>query len=322
MSVRFSNLFCLVIIFCIFITGCTNTNNTPPVISVSTQTLIPITETSIPPTQTIAPTIVPTLSVDDARKRLLDLLANNNNCRLPCLWGITPGSSTYQDAQNILAPLGSISPAILTRLSSSPSSISPVYKEGDLEIDTDLRFLYGDDGIVSGNAFQVQYLKRVVAPNGEGMFQGIFDSKTFGERVRAYMLPQVLAEQGIPAAVLLQTHGIQAKFGGGFEILLFYPERGLFIHYETQMKIIGDKVRGCFANAHVEFELSPSGHPDTYSEMLSQTQWGGLWPPPTDNIFWKPIEKATSMSLEQFYETFRQSTDTCIETPLKLWPRL
>jgi hypothetical protein len=323
---RFNNLLRFFILFCISIVGCTNTNNTPPVVSFSTQTSIPITETPISPTQTITsistPTIIPTLSVDDARKRLLDLLVNNGGCRLPCLWGITPGSSTYQDAQNILAPLGSISPTILTMLSSNPSSISPEYTEGDSEIDTDFIFLYGDEGIISRIAFHMQELKRVAAPDGGWIFQDIFDSKTFGERVRAYMLPQVLAEQGIPKAVLLQTNGTQVKFGGGFEILLFYPERGLFVHYETQMKIIGDKVRGCFANAHVEFELSPLGHPDTYSEMLSQTQWGGLWPPPTDNIFWKSIEKATSMSLEQFYETFRQPTDKCIETPLKLWPRL
>jgi hypothetical protein len=260
------------------------------------------------------------LSVDDARKRLLDLLANNGNCQLPCLWGITPGSSTYRDAQSILVPLASIADPIFTHLSSSPGSIDLSYAEDDSEIDTDLRFLYGNDGIVNHIAFQARDFKRVVAPNSGIGFAEIFDSKTFGEQLRPYMLPQVLSEQGLPAAVLLQTNGAQVKFGGGFEILLFYPEQGLFIHYETQMKIIVDKVRGCPANAHVELELYPSGHPDKFDEFLAPTQWASLWPVPTDdNPFWKPIEKATSMSLEQFYETFRQTTDKCIETPLKGW---
>lgn len=309
-----------------FIVSCIQATGSPQILSSPTPIMLVDTVTPIPtltPSPTDTPTAIPTLSVEFARTRLLDLLANNSNCRLPCLWGIAPGSSTYQDARGILAPLASlasVSDPTSIRLSSSPGGIDLTYIEDDTEIDTNLRFLYGDDGIISRIAFHMRELKRVVAPDGGWMFQDIFDSKTFGERVRPYMLPQVLAEQGIPTAVLLQTHGAQVKFGGGFEILLFYPERGLFIHYETQMKIVGDKVRGCFANAHVELELYPSGHPDAYSEFLDQTQWGGLWPAPIDNIFWKPIEKATSMSLKQFYETFRQPTDKCIETPINLWP--
>jgi hypothetical protein len=120
--------------------------------------------------------------------------------------------------------------------------------------------------------------------------------------------------------VLLQTDGALAKYSPGFEIVLFYPDQGLLVHYTTQMQIVGEKVRGCPANAHVELELYPAGHPESFSIYLAPTQWASLWPIPTvDNPFWKPVEKATSMSLEQFYETFRQPTDQCIETPLKGW---
>jgi hypothetical protein len=205
-------------------------------------------------------------------------------------------------------------------LSSSPFTIVLTYNEEDLGIRSNLSFLYGNDGIVSRIAFQVRDLKKVVAPGGGWMFQDIFDSKTFSERVRAYMLSQVLTEQGIPATVLLQTSGTLVKDSGGFRILLFYPEQGLLIYYETQMKIIGDKVQGCFANAHVEMELFPSGDPESFSNNLDSTYWADLWPPPTDNIFWQPIDKATSMSLEQFYEKFRQPNNNCIETPANIWP--
>ena len=306
-----------------FTASCAQATSSPQILSSPTPTLLVNTITptlTLTPSPTDSPTDIPTLSVELARTRLLELLAKNSNCHLPCLWGIAPGSSTYQDARDILAPLASIAFPMTMNLSSSPGSIDLSYIEDDTEIDIHLSFLYGNDDIVNRIAFQVRDLKRVVAPDGESMYQNIFDSKTFDERMSAYMLPQVLTEQGIPAAVLLQTNGALVKYSGGFRILLFYPEQGLLINYETQMKITGDKVRGCFANAHVEFELYPSGHPDTYSEMLDQTQWGGLWPPPTDNIFWKPIEKAASMTLEQFYEAFRQPTDKCIETPVNLWP--
>ncbi len=52
---------------------------------------------------------VPTLSVEHARVRLVELLANNGGCQLPCFWGITPGETTAQQARNILAPLSSLS---------------------------------------------------------------------------------------------------------------------------------------------------------------------------------------------------------------------
>lgn len=310
----------LVIVFAMSCAQASGSSQTPlsPTLTLFVNTVIPTS--TLLPTLANTPTTIPTLPPELARARLLDLLFNNSNCRLPCLWGITPGKSAYQDAQNILTPLTSIAYPMLLNLSSSPSNINLSFSEEDTEIDTNLRFLYGNDGIVSRIGFQVRVSKKVAASGSGWMSQDIFDSKTFGEQVRAYMLPQVLTEQGVPAAVLLQTAGTLVKDSGGFRILLFYPEQGLLIYYETQMKIIGDKVQGCFANAHVEMELFPSGDLESFSNNLDSTYWADLWPPPVnDNPFWKPIDKATSMSLNQFYEIFRQPTDKCIETPASIW---
>ena len=38
------------------------------------------------------------------------------------------------------------------------------------------------------------------------------------------------------------------------------------------------------------------------------------------SIGFEALEEATSMSVEQFYEIFRNPTDKCIETPTNLWP--
>jgi len=62
------------------------------------------------------------------------------------------------------------------------------------------------------------------------------------------------------------------------------------------------------------FELSPADCGGI------QTPWANMWPVPINDLYYKPIEKATSMTLKQFYDTFRQPTDKCIETPAKLWP--
>jgi hypothetical protein len=82
--------------------------------------------------------------------------------------------------------------------------------------------------------------------------------------------------------------------------------------------LVGKNVRGCMANAHVELELYPSGKRDSFAEYLAPTKWVGMWPVP-NNLYWKPIENATTMTLDQFYETFRQPTEKCIETPANLW---
>ena len=283
------------------------------------KTVIP--STILPPTPINTLTTPTLLPLDLARTRLLDLLANNGGCLLSCLWGITPGASTYVDAENILAPLANIADPIFMHLSSSPGSINLNYVEDDAEIDTNVSYLYGNDGIITDMEFQVRYMKRPVAP-GDG-YQDIFDSKTFDERAHAYMLPQVLNELGIPAAVLIQTSPVPVEFTGGFRIILFYPEQGLLINYETKMQIVGDKVRGCPIGMHVELVLTPPGHPDTYSKFLDQTKWASLWPPSeSDNLFWKPIEIATSMSLDQFYKIFSKDTNMCIETPASIWPTL
>jgi len=282
------------------------------------------------PTLTLNPTntstIVPTLPAEGAWTKLLELLANNGGCRLPCLWGITPGKSTYKEAQAILTPLRSISDPLTTRFGPDGGAIFPVYIEEDLELNVAVGFNIdsnSDNQVISRIGFRAREEKKTIASNGEPTFAEIFDSASFGERVQPYMLSQVLSEQGIPAAVLIQTFNALASMGnsigGGFDILLLYPEQGLLVHYTTQMEVIGEKVRGCLTNAHVDLELYPAGHGDSFAQFLSQTRWAEIWPLPA-KPYWAPVEKATSMSLEQFYETFRQSMDQCIETPTKFWP--
>ncbi len=116
----------------------------------ATPTLAPsATSTRIPAT----PTDVPTLPVEDARQRLLDLLANNGNCQLPCLWGITPGESSYQDARSILLPLRGVAETVYFD-PASPDSISPFYIEDSQRLYTDIIYLYNANDVISLIGFE------------------------------------------------------------------------------------------------------------------------------------------------------------------------
>jgi hypothetical protein len=276
-----------------------------------TPTLI-LTPTVIP---TDTPTAIPTFTEEQARARLLELLANNG-CRLPCLWGITPGKSTSQEAQAILGPLSTIS--VSTNFHpNGGGSIVPWYTEDDLVLTTTVGFnvdSLSNNQIVSRIGFHAGEHKHLPDDNSP-----IYDSKTFGERLRPYMLPGILSEFGKPASVVMQTYGKQVGIGG-FEIILVYPDQGIFVHYIMQMRTVGSNARGCPANAEVQLELSPSGDANAFTKSLAKTDWGAFAKiEPVDNPYWKSIDIATSMTLEQFYETFRQPTDKCIETPLKGW---
>lgn len=264
------------------------------------------------PTPTSTPTTIPTLSVEQARARLLDLLTNNGNCHLPCLWGITIGKSSFPEVLTILMPLSSLSHSVYLD-SPELGGIIPRYTEGNLEIYTAVGFLATPD---SNIVYHLTFNAEAHRPLAQGGYEDVYDSKFFGEKVSAYSLQHILTEQGIPSSVMLETAGGPLTRGGtgGFDILLLYPDQGILVNYKTQMRLIGANVRGCPLNAYIQMELYSPGKPDLFFAGLKQTNWG------LKMTAYQPIEEVTSMSVKEFYDTFRTPTDKCIDTPAGLWP--
>lgn len=62
----------------------------------------PIGIPTLPPTQTLFPTLSPT----DEAKIVTDLFVNNGGCELPCFVGIVPGQISLQDVYNRFSPIG------------------------------------------------------------------------------------------------------------------------------------------------------------------------------------------------------------------------
>jgi len=259
------------------------------------------------------PTMASTLPVEEAQEKLLNLLSNNGGCRLPCVWGITPGKSNYQEAQAILSPLAAISE--LTGFRPEGGAIFPVYDDGDLTLYTVIGFnvdSLSENPIVNRVGFRTEMHK----PLQEGGYENVFDSNFFGDIITAYTLPHVLSELGVPSSVMIATAGGPLTRGGtgGFAILMLYPDDGILVNYTTQMHLMGTNMRGCPVNAHVEMELFPKGNSDSFFEFLKQ----GGWAIRLD--YYRPLDEATSISVDEFYQTFREPNDKCIETPINLWP--
>ena len=295
------------------------------------------------PTATLLPawvfTPVPTLGMEQARERLLELLSGQANCRLPCLWGITPGKSTLQDVRPVVEPLRILAgspifwPDADDWLGKDGIGVDLVYTE-DAVVPTALDggsvvrqtffmvdFRTDEQGVVRHISFKAMEEDEFYDDAHYTLgVKHIYDSASFGERLRPYMLSSMLAEYGMPEEVLISTYGPpkpEEKLGY-LDIVLLYPDQGIFAHYTTVREVVDGKGRACPANAHVVLELFPVGDRGAFLQGLAAIGWGELLPPP-DNVFWRSLERATSLSLEEFYETFRESGDACLETPIDLW---
>lgn len=308
--------------------GSTQNGSTPSLATSTTPVTVIMTAKSATSPQVISSTntptspitlmgVVPTLPVEDARQRLLALLANNGDCRLPCLWEITPGKSSYLFARSILLPLHGIAEtAYFDFTSSLVDDISPIYIEDDLRLKARLAYVYDNNGVVNYIIFQAVEQKLGKDQYGNQTAANVFDSDIFAKRVEYYSLSRVLSEQGIPDSVFIYIPRVEGQpiVAGIMEAVLIYPEQGIWVKYTIPMYSKGDIEAGCPANAHIEMTLAPSGNPDNFYMLLDQTDWhqtkGGF----------KSIEEATSMSIAEFYETFRNPTNKCIETPINIWP--
>jgi hypothetical protein len=268
----------------------------------ATLTPIPAPTETLTPTSSPTPTIIPTLPVDAARARLLELLADNGGCRLPCLWGITPGKSSNHEARKIMMPLGSISTpettyfdlaklsGVLAKLSGVLMGvISPLYVEGEQHLNSQVGYLYGENGIVSSISFRVleeKVVKDTRDSSGKSWHSKtpIFDLPTFRKRVEYYSLSHVLSEQGMPDSVMVHASGLLV--GGVMDIALLYPNQGIWVNYTT--KIIynnGVVKRGCPANSHIDMFLFPPGDSASFFSLLDQTDWG------VTKSWYVPLEK-------------------------------
>jgi hypothetical protein len=148
-------------------------------------------------------------------------------------------------------------------------------------------------------------------------YSDAFDLTSFGETAAFYMLPEILTKHGRPGSVLVLTFGgsiVKEIQYHDFDLILTYPEQGILVHYTTKKRVEGSNTLGCVANAHVEFRLIPPGKSESFFAYLEKTSIGQALKNYT------PLEDWTSMSIDDFYQTFRHPTDKCITIPNKALP--
>ena len=293
----------------------------PTLIANPTETMIPVTLTI--PASSKTPTAVPpvsTLSVAGAKSLILELTKDNGGCELPCLWGLTPGSTSSHELDIFTTQFGIVGE---TNISLHTSN----YEDGGI-----ISFNFSED--ISGIGIDFMYSKgndeteRLVMQSrsvtGEiGQEEYDFGREDYIQLLKYYELPQILVNYGSPSRVLIAQFIDDPDYPPAkwlpFMILIIYEERGFIVKYTAPRETVGNNFAGCPTKAHVEVYTWNKDY--KYSLETAAPEIGSSWIDVSDiEGYFKPIDEAAGLTINDFYQKFKEQQNTdCIETPIDMW---
>jgi hypothetical protein len=250
----------------------------------------------ITPSSMVTLTSLATLSPTEAQDLILNLLTNNAGCRLPCWWGFTPGITRWEVAQVFLETFTKI----------IDHTISPTAK------------IYSPEVLISvPEDVYPQPLRHVyVIDMGDDKVINLIWVET--GNMPAYRLPTILSEYGQPDEVwLLSSAGGAGSIDVPFVVVLFYGSQGFAVDYNIDVHL-RMPIIGCPQQAKYPWLWVWSANAGkTYSDLARETYYFGYG---GGSPSFMPLEQATGISVETFYNTFKnEENTTCLETPLELW---
>lgn len=199
-----------------------------------TPSFTPTVTPSEVPTNTVTPawTRVPKLPPEKAIGKLLDIYQDNGGCELPCVWGVTPGQTTWAEVRDRFAPLGDFRHGEYTQ-----GLISHVFEaEIPVGIDPD-----GDGDIMM--AFSTQKGKDVIEEIEAASYN---ISPSFDPRLvnilRKFGKPDQIWLEIIPGVVVPDQNTVEEA---NYDLILFYRSKGILINYWDDALIDGSKVKVC-----------------------------------------------------------------------------
>jgi hypothetical protein len=262
------------------------------------------------PTPTITeelptPTLSPTLTLDERNNKLLELLKTNAGCELPCIWGIIPGETNWEDAYHILFPLG----------------------DPGFEIHRDKYKIYNYEY----QNFQDGYIAILGMLVNSGIIDIVFeqplvyyDSNYLGQFWEQFSLHSLLVINGPPSRiwVVLTTGEYYLPDSTFFNIWLFYDRLGLLItYYDIAIKVNSD-YQVCpnqpNFNASTPLQLSFLTQDPSNDRSLEEAYKLFTGAPIQG---YQSLQDAAGLEINEFYDLIVQgNTGACFDTPRDIWP--
>jgi hypothetical protein len=246
-------------------------------------------------------TPLPTLSSLASENYIRTLLEDNGKCTLPCIWGIVPGKTSYQDAQKFFNHLGW-----------KGSEFDGVYYTGrDIE----------------NMSFSIDV--GIYAPGGEVVekINFAFNGNDFIKEINYFSIKNILTVLGKPSDVLayVGVNPLQLTFKEApYEILFFYEKQNILIQYNGTAIRVGEKYRLCLSqpnatssavspgSGNVGLFVGETGKPSNPETILPP-----FWVLQT---YYLPMEKAFGISMDDFYKIIIQNDrNLCLNSLQKVW---
>ena len=251
------------------------------------------------PTPSVTPTSQPTLTplhtlpAAQVEASVSELFTINESCQPPCWGGITPGSTTWEEAKDLLNRFGQHFEtwdypgglAGYVMLPVPTHSVSQkIATSGQMGVT-----LYVSEDIV----------QQIV----------IEDPANFPD----YTLPALLTRYGFPAEVLISTTNRGSAITL-FSLILFYPEHGLMATYLDLTEVKDDELMGCF-----HYTPGPVLH---FYPALEKASFAQVYETLTTGSAdeYKPLQEVTALDISMFTERLKDSDYPCVETPATYWP--
>jgi hypothetical protein len=257
----------------------------------------------------VSPSSSITLSPEHEDGLLVDMLANNAGCELPCWWGIRPGETSTQNAQHVFLSLGK---SVASR---QTNDLGTLY----------LASLFGRhspypfDYVVEHRFYERDNVVYLLGVTGYSL--GWSPPQHFTQDWQRYSLDQVLVRFGQPSQVLLHYW----DFGWQYSIGLVYEDKGVLIQYVGP--IPGER---SYLSEEPVTICPVQNRPTAISMWLTKpdsgfriaeafTQFGYVYPDSHDFSHVLTLEEAVEMSAETFYETYLDpDAQVCLKAPRNL----
>jgi hypothetical protein len=280
-------------------------NNT----TIPTKTYLPTTDQTLAVIKTLTPyrtntptlTHVPTLTISQFRNKVFELLENNGGCKLPCWWGIEPGSTSWEETRSIFTKLGSTSGDVTMPDGNVYHWIGGPYWEWN---NTFIGIGFHDqDGTVTAVDVDAE---------------GYYDQTFFHTLWKNYSPEQINSTYGPPTRVWIGLSGSES--GSTFYwIYIFYDNLGFVSGYKGQA-LVSDE------NGTPMYKICPTWQDPVWLPDIKIFLQSPESNKPLENLAdinpssWKSINDASGITSDDFYNLLLPgNTPACFYTPQSTW---
>lgn len=287
----------LMFIPCILI-GCTNDQR---LITPATSTSTTLSDTTKTVTATIKPSATLTgtatqepLSEEEITAWLTDKIYHPE-CELPCIWGITPGETSWQQAYEIIAPYA--------------SEIDPFDS-------------YDDDNEKYFNFYFFEFLPHEIKYNSFYVGFGYDQTEVFEVSINGltdvpdYSIQSLLTQYGMPEEIWVYAYSAvpyEDEFPRPSMFYVYYPDYNFLALYTAAAgSIENGMIRNCI-DYGPDIDVWSENHEADFLDFLQERLTTFFGP-------FLTLEEAVGMSVDEFYEAYKdEAGEVCVLTPVDLW---